>query len=175
MIYRIEVAFKEGVTDAAGESVRSRILEHLGIRVERVRTIEVYTLDADIDSQQADFLRETLFTDPIIQESSLNVPLERDFSWMIEVGYRPGVTDNVGKTSVEGIKDVLGDNSPASKPKESPPASSPTSLFRDGKSQVARRGIRTILQNSKFRRCESRPRRDPSCDITISTSRTRSS
>lgn len=110
MIHRIEVGFKEGVTDAAGESVRSRILEHLGIRVERVRTIEVYTIDADIDSEQAGFLRERLFTDPIIQDSCLDVPLERDFSWMIEVGYRPGVTDNVGRTSIEGIKDVLSEN-----------------------------------------------------------------
>ncbi len=110
MIHRIEVGFKEGVTDAAGESVRSRILKHLGIRVERVRTIEVYTIDADIDSEQAGFLRERLFTDPIIQDSRLDVPLERDFSWMIEVGYRPGVTDNVGRTSVEGIKDVLGES-----------------------------------------------------------------
>jgi len=108
MIHRIEVGFKEGVTDAAGESVRGRILEHLGITVESVKTIDVYTIDAEIDSRQADFLRETLFTDPVIQESSLNAPLERDFSWMIEVGYRPGVTDNVGRTSVEGIRDVLG-------------------------------------------------------------------
>jgi phosphoribosylformylglycinamidine synthase len=105
----MEVGFKEGVTDAPGESVRGRILEHLGIRVERVRTVEVYTVDADIAPDQADFLRQTLFTDAVIQESSLNVPLERDFSWMIEVGYRPGVTDNVGRTSVEGIRDVLGD------------------------------------------------------------------
>ncbi len=110
MIYRIEVGFKEGVTDAAGESVRGRILQHLGIRVERVRTIEVYTIDADINPEQADFLRQKLFTDPVIQESSLDAPLERDFSYLIEVGYRPGVTDNVARTSMEGIADVLDDN-----------------------------------------------------------------
>ncbi len=107
MIHRIEVGFKEGTTDAPGESVRGRILEHLGIRVESVRTVEVYTIDAEMDSAQADLLRERLFTDPIIQESSLNAPLEREFSWMIEVGYRPGVTDNVARTSIEAIKDVF--------------------------------------------------------------------
>ncbi|MDP2897508.1 MAG: phosphoribosylformylglycinamidine synthase, partial [bacterium] len=108
-VHRIEVGFKKGVTDAAGESVRGRILEHLGIRVESVKTVDVYTIDGGIDSKKADFLRETLFSDPVIQESTLNAPLERDFSWMIEVGYRPGVTDNVGRTSVEAISDVLGD------------------------------------------------------------------
>lgn len=108
-VHKIEVGFKEGVTDAAGEGVRGRILEHLGIGVERVRTVEVYTIDGAMSSEQADFLRETLFTDPVIQESSLNAPLEWEFSWMIEVGYRPGVTDNVGRTSVEGIQDALGD------------------------------------------------------------------
>jgi phosphoribosylformylglycinamidine synthase len=107
-VHRIEVGFKKGVTDAAGESVRGRILGHLGIRVESVNTVDVYTIDGEIDSKKADFLRKTLFSDPVIQESTLNAPLERDFSWMIEVGYRPGVTDNVGRTSVEGIRDVLG-------------------------------------------------------------------
>jgi phosphoribosylformylglycinamidine synthase II len=109
MIHRIEVGFKEGVTDAAGESVKAKILEHLGIRVESVSTIEVYTIDAEIESKKADFLRERLFTDPIVQVSSLNAPLERDFSWVIEIGYRPGVTDNVARTSIEGIKDSLGE------------------------------------------------------------------
>ncbi len=108
MIYRIEVGFKDGVTDAPGESVRGRILEHLGIRVEAVKTVDVYTVDAEIDEKQAHFLRERLFTDPVIQESALNAPVERDFSWMIEVGYRPGVTDNVGRTSAETIKDIFG-------------------------------------------------------------------
>ena len=103
MIHRVEVGFKEGVTDAAGESVRGRILEHLGIRVESVKTVDVYTIDGGIDSKKADFLRKTLFSDPVIQESTLNAPLERDFSWMIEVGHRPGVTDNVGRTSGEAI------------------------------------------------------------------------
>ena len=57
MIHRIEVGFKDDVTDAAGESVRGRILEHLGIHVEGVQTVEVYTIDADIAAEQADFLR----------------------------------------------------------------------------------------------------------------------
>ena len=34
-------------------------------------------------------------------------PLAGDFDWLVEVGYRPGVTDNVGKTSREAIEDLL--------------------------------------------------------------------
>ncbi|HIJ66607.1 MAG TPA: phosphoribosylformylglycinamidine synthase, partial [Candidatus Hydrogenedentes bacterium] len=41
-------------------------------------------------------------------DSALDRALARDFTYLIEVGYRPGVTDNVGKSSAEGIGDVLG-------------------------------------------------------------------
>jgi phosphoribosylformylglycinamidine synthase subunit PurSL len=105
---RIEVSFKPDFRDPLGESVRRGIVEDLGLSVEKVRTVDVYTIDADLTPQEVERLRRELFTDPIIQESSATSRLARDFSWVIEVGFRPGVTDNVGKTAREGIEAVLG-------------------------------------------------------------------
>jgi phosphoribosylformylglycinamidine synthase II len=108
MAIRLEVGFKPDYRDPLGESVQRRIAEDLGLTVARVRSIDVYTIDADLTPQEVERVRRELFTDPIIQESSATSRLARDFSWVIEVGFRPGVTDNVGKTAREGIEEVLG-------------------------------------------------------------------
>lgn len=105
--YRIEVGFKEGIRDALGEGVKKGIGEDLNITVKNVKTIDVYTVDADLSKEQLNFLGENLFSDPISQKFSLDKPLAKDFDWLIEVGFKPGVTDNVGKTSKEAIKDIL--------------------------------------------------------------------
>lgn len=107
MPHRIEVGFKEGIRDALGEKIKKRIIEDLNIPVEDVKTIEVYTIDTALSKEQLIFLGENLFSDPVIQEFSIDKPLAKDFDWLIEVGLKPGVTDNVGKTAKEAIKDTL--------------------------------------------------------------------
>src|SRR6266542_5714480 len=108
MPLRLEVTFQPNYRDPLGETVQRSIMEDLGLGVERVRTIDVYTIDVDLTAEEIEKVRRELFTDPIIQESSATTRLARDFSWVIEVGFRPGVTDNVGKTAREGIEEVLG-------------------------------------------------------------------
>jgi phosphoribosylformylglycinamidine synthase len=106
MTSRIEVVFKKGMKDALGEGVKKRIVEDLHINVESVRTIEVYTFDAHLSEKELALLGEKLFADPVIQVFSSR-PLAEDFSWLIEVGFKPGVTDNVGATSKKASEDVL--------------------------------------------------------------------
>ncbi|CAG0969171.1 partial Phosphoribosylformylglycinamidine synthase subunit PurL, partial [Methanosarcinales archaeon] len=106
MASRIEVGFKKGIKDALGDSTRKRIVEDLHINVENVRTLDVYTIDADISNEQIKVLGEELFADPVIQEYS-HRPLAEDFSWLIEVGFKPGVTDNAGATAKKASEDIL--------------------------------------------------------------------
>ncbi|NOX97883.1 MAG: phosphoribosylformylglycinamidine synthase, partial [Nitrospirae bacterium] len=106
MAVRIEVGFKEGVRDVAGEALKRRILEDLGIEVDSVRIVNGYTIDKELSPAQVEAVRGEIFTDPIIQESS-TAPLAAAFDWIVEVGYWPGVTDNTGRTSLEAIEDLL--------------------------------------------------------------------
>jgi len=107
MANKIEVAMKAHLPDPAGQSVRGRLAEDLGIQVDDVRVIDVYTINADLTEDQIEQLRTELFTDPVIQESVANASLARDYDYLIEVGFLPGVTDNVGKSSAQGITDTL--------------------------------------------------------------------
>jgi len=108
MPWRIAVGLKDGVRDARGERVRREIREHLGIELTSVRTIDIYTIDADLSDEEVAAAAAGPFSDPVIQEFAINAPLAGDFDILIEVGFRPGVTDNVGRTSREAIQYLTG-------------------------------------------------------------------
>ena len=104
MAWRITVGLKDQVRDARGERVRREIGEHLGIELKSVRTIDVYTVDAQLSEQEVQAAAAGPFSDPVIQEYTVNCPLAHDFDVLVEVGFRPGVTDNVGRTAREAIQ-----------------------------------------------------------------------
>lgn len=107
MAHRIEVGFREGMPDALGESIRRGIREDLGISLDSVKTVDVFTIDSDLTEEELGAVSNNLFTDPVIQEFSIESAHAKDFDFIIEVGFKPGVTDNVGKTSKEAIQDIL--------------------------------------------------------------------
>jgi len=108
MAVRIEVIHKPEVRDAAGEGIRHRLAQDAGIHVDRIRVVEVYTVDRELSPVQAERCRAELFTDPVTQLSTVDAPVEHEFDWAVEIGFLPGVTDNAGRTSREGIEDLLG-------------------------------------------------------------------
>jgi phosphoribosylformylglycinamidine synthase len=108
MANRIEVGFKTGIRDALGEKTKKRIIDTLALKVSNVATIEVYTIDGELSAAELKEAASGPLSDPVIQEFSINRPLAKNFDWLIEVGFRPGVTDNVGKTAREAIELLLG-------------------------------------------------------------------
>ncbi|MFO7973814.1 MAG: AIR synthase-related protein [Candidatus Hydrogenedentota bacterium] len=108
MAHRIEVGMKAGLPDPAGDATRQQLAEDLGIRVDNVHVVDVYIINAELSADELERVRTELFTDPIIHKSAANASLASDCDFVIEVGFRPGVTDNVGKSSTEAIVDTLG-------------------------------------------------------------------
>lgn len=112
MANRIEVAMQPGRPDPAGGAVRHNLKEDLHIEAGDVRVIQVYTIHAKLTSAELEKVRAELFTDPIIEVSAIDQSLATDFDFVVEVGFRPGVTDNVGKSALEGIQDTIGRHLP---------------------------------------------------------------
>jgi len=108
MPWRIVVGLKDGVRDARGARVREEIEQHLGISLDSVRTLDVYTVDAELTADELAEAAGGPFSDPVIQEFAVNAPLAHDFDMLIEVGFRPGVTDNAGRTAKEAIQYITG-------------------------------------------------------------------
>jgi len=108
MAWRVVVGLKDGVRDARGETVRENLKRFLGIEVTSVRTLDVYTIDADLARDEVEAAAAGPLSDPVIQEVAVNRPLAHDFDVLIEIGFRPGVTDNVGRTAREAIQYLTG-------------------------------------------------------------------
>ncbi len=110
MLTRIEVALKPELRDALGEKVARRMREDLGLSVSSVRTIRVYLVEADVSHEDILAFASGPVYDPVIQIYSIDKPLAPvfGFDWLIQVGFRPGVTDNEGKVAREALELIVG-------------------------------------------------------------------
>jgi len=107
MTYRLEIRLKDGLLDASGVGILKKSRAYFGLDVDDVRVIRVLTIDAHFDAEQRLRIQKEIFTNPITEQSSYT-PIQRDFDWLIWVGFRPGVRDTQGSTAREAIEDLLG-------------------------------------------------------------------
>ena len=107
MAYRIEVAYRQQVRDVPGEKLKKKIKGDFGFDV-TVHVADVYTVDAEIGSDVVHMLASDAFIDPVTQTGYVDAPTPTEADWIVEVGYKPGVTDNVGRTAREVIEALSG-------------------------------------------------------------------
>ncbi|WP_371803843.1 AIR synthase-related protein [Candidatus Lokiarchaeum ossiferum] len=104
-VHRIEVGI------STSRNVRNDIIHDLNISdVSKVEVINVYTIEGgNLTREELNFLGKEVFSDPIVENFEIDQQLATVFPGSIlEVGFKPGVTDNVGMTAVEAIKDAIG-------------------------------------------------------------------
>ena len=107
MAARLEITLKDHLEDPEGQGIRKKAQAYFGIAAERIRTVSILTIDADLAADQLERIRQEIFTNPVTQVSAYT-PLPQPADWVIWVGLRPGVRDNPGATAVEAIEDLLG-------------------------------------------------------------------
>ncbi len=106
MPYRIEVM---STIDDTRAKTKLLSLQRSGWndRITDIHVVDVYTIDAHLTNDQAASIADRL-TNPVTQRSSIATPLSPTaFDWAIEIGFLPGVTDNIGTTVRELIEDFL--------------------------------------------------------------------
>ncbi len=107
MANRIEIIPTNGDTRA---QVRNEKLRRSGFgrKLKDINLVDVYTIDSRIKKSDLNKVASML-TNPVTEKSSINKSLSpKEFDWAIEIGYLPGVTDNIAHTAKEGIEDLLG-------------------------------------------------------------------
>lgn len=107
MAYRLEIGNKRGVRDVRGEAVKERASAMLGLRLGSVLTRTVYKIDAQLTPAELKAVQKA-FQDPVTNVSAYGRLKAPAFDWLVEVGFKPGVTDNVGRTARVALGDVLG-------------------------------------------------------------------
>lgn len=110
MPIRVEVALRQAVTDTQGNKTAHKIHGELGLSVDRVRIVRIYTIEGLNDGQITQAITAGALHDPVLHTAH-TTPVASDFDWIIEVGFRPGVTDNEGRTAKETLRTVFGERS----------------------------------------------------------------
>ncbi|MCL4387118.1 MAG: AIR synthase-related protein [Patescibacteria group bacterium] len=104
MAYRIEVGFK--VKDARALTFIKRV-SSFGFKIEDARLFDVYTIDKELPEKELKVTAEML-ANPVYEDFKINKANDiKGFDWAIEIGYLPGVTDNIASTLKEEIEDLL--------------------------------------------------------------------
>jgi len=102
-VHRIEVHYKNDPR----EKTRTERIRGLGFPVDSLALVDVYT----IATGSRDFTRDVLseigarLSNPVVQEFVVDEATTAFFDYAIEVGFLPGVTDNVGTTARQTIED----------------------------------------------------------------------
>jgi phosphoribosylformylglycinamidine synthase II len=107
MTVRIEVGYRAGFPDPRGLATLETIRSFLGIPADNVRSFDVYLIDATLSDEEADAVRQRV-ADPVTQRSAIGRLAPEPFDFAISVGFRPGVTDAVGKSALALVGDVIG-------------------------------------------------------------------
>ncbi|HSN13395.1 MAG TPA: AIR synthase related protein, partial [Anaeromyxobacteraceae bacterium] len=106
-VTRIEIGTRPGYTDSRGASTARKIREHLGLSVAAVRTRDLYLVEPALsDAEAARVAAE--FSGPVVRQGAVGRLDDGPFDVVVSVGYKPGVTDPVGKSARVCIEDLLG-------------------------------------------------------------------
>ncbi|HKI99053.1 MAG TPA: phosphoribosylformylglycinamidine synthase, partial [bacterium] len=122
MIHRIEILTAPRHADPVGRSLLARIRQFSDLPLEALRTCAVYSFADEalagnggnggsaLDAAALRALGAELFADPVLHQVCVDGEGLRaaPFDWYVEVGFRPGVTDNVGRTAQESLEYRLG-------------------------------------------------------------------
>ncbi len=103
---RITISYK--VPDARA-LVKKEQFENLGFKgkIKNVSISDSYTIDTTLNKNNLNLISKIL-ANPILEIFSINkVVAPSKFDWLIEVGFLPGVTDNIGATTKETIEDLI--------------------------------------------------------------------
>ncbi|MDO5537166.1 MAG: AIR synthase-related protein, partial [Desulfovibrionaceae bacterium] len=110
MLYRIEIGPRPDLDDIHGRATARALKSSLGIHVDAVWQLKIFTVDGLEADEVRRLVDEGIWHDPILQQASVTpLPVrEPRPSWFVEVGFRPGVTDNEARTARDTAAIVLG-------------------------------------------------------------------
>ncbi|MFA4856076.1 MAG: AIR synthase-related protein [archaeon] len=147
---RIEVSFED---DARAKTAK-KVVERAGFaKIKGVFLNDVYTVSSPFSEKELVQCADLLHN-PVTQRFSIGKPLAlAEFDWAIEIGFLPGVTDNVGKTAAETLGDFFG-----AKAKGLEVFSSRLFFLQGGFSEVEAKQIALLFANPLIQRVSVKSR-----------------
>ena len=113
MKWKIEVRYKPNMRDSVGQDIIEDI-SNLGINgVDSVRTAKIYWIEGEFQAHEINRIGSELLTDSVTQDynrqrvdNGPEITTSEVGVWIVEVRFKPGVTDAVGESVIKGIRDL---------------------------------------------------------------------
>ena len=106
LLHSLEVRLRPHLDDCVGQNLSAKVRAALHLEIASARVVKVFTVEGlEAESLQT-ALEAAALHDPVLQEASFT-PFASDADWILEVGFRPGVTDNEGRTARDTLALVL--------------------------------------------------------------------
>ena len=156
-VHTVEVTTRdmEGLPDARGDSVASMLATDHGIKVGGVRVNLRYLIKAEMSEEEIERTVYDLFADPVIEIGSCTGALldSNDLfpyppEAVIQVGFKPGVTDNAGQAGLDGLLTLY-----PRLARQSQVATSRTYMFWDLPEGTDSSELAAMLHNPMIERC----------------------
>ncbi len=103
---RLEISVQENQDDPVGHRVLTQIQEAFGYNIQKVRVNKILTIDNLFEEDAGILLNKAVLHDPIVQNASFTTT-KSDADFILEVSFKPGVTDNEGNTAASTACMVL--------------------------------------------------------------------
>ena len=107
----------DGLTDPRGQSTNTLLASVTGIKAREIRVILGYQVKAPLTDDECEKALYDLFADPIIETATHGSPLLSSFhsppDLAIQVGFKPGVTDNSAQAALDGLTTIFNHHSNA--------------------------------------------------------------
>jgi phosphoribosylformylglycinamidine synthase len=110
MIWRVDVATKEGLVDAAARGALASLRE-AGLRdLQDVQAVQIFLLEGELDRPAAERIARELLCDPVSQDGRVmpgaEPPVHAPGSQPVLVFKRPGVMDPVEASALKAVADL---------------------------------------------------------------------
>ncbi len=105
-LWRLEIAARPELSDALASATATRLKAVLGLSPASLRTRKLYHLDLGLDAGEAAQVLAAL-VDPVSEEGALGCLPDPAEAVLLSVGFRPGVTDSVGRSVQRAAEDRL--------------------------------------------------------------------
>jgi phosphoribosylformylglycinamidine synthase subunit PurSL len=102
-IKRISIDTKQQSSEA---KVLEKKFKDLKILDATLEISKVYTITHTFSENEIEKIADSLHN-PIVETPRINAPINKKFNWALELGFLPGVTDNVANSTAEIINDLF--------------------------------------------------------------------
>lgn len=105
-LHQVIIERLENHPDPKAEKLLSAIRQYFQFDVSTVKILRCYKIFKALTAEQIQAITKSLLIDPVIEKAAGQETFE-GFDWLIEIGFKAGVTDNAGKTAQITIEDYL--------------------------------------------------------------------